>query len=365
MLASSLTLGLVAMFVSQPRLAERALGDIAVIKVPRSVKAMYKDAWDDQQGRLIFAFSDDYFWKSIGPGMAYKQRLLVSVMAPDATENEYAASPRRFDLPYDERKTVRTMAVGSGTLTIVEGIYTQNAMREPAHTFLYADRARRLHIAWHAVKREIDLASGTVVVAKMAESFRVKRDPVQLFAEMRDRPRKEAEDRARKRALALETLTRAGYAPLEPGNPVLRNDVYGEWTTDPEPRFQLLLPLGRVRTSPNARPIERPRPAILRNADGSHRSLVGAVGWWELADGEWSFSNDENAYLPFRGIAQLLADRSDSTVITFYYSATVRVEEETGDDRLKDLRWFFDSVPEVRRLWQDGKLVTGGKPESD
>ena len=364
MLAAPLTLGLLAMFVSQPRLVERALGDIAVIRMPSSVKAMYKGTPDDErQGRLIFAFSDDYFWKSIGPGMAYKQRLLVSVMAPDATDKEYDGYQRRYNLPYEEEKVVRTVAVGSGTLTIVEAIYTQNAMREPSHTFLYVDRARRLALAWHAVKKEIDLATGTVVVAKMAESFRIKRDPVQLFAEMRDRPRKEAEERARKRALALETLTRAGYAPLEPGKPVLQNDVYAEWTTDPEPRFQLLLPLGRVRSSPNAKPIERPRPATLRNPDGTHRSLVGAVGWWAFADGEWGFSYDESAYLPFPGVARRLEDRSDSTLVTFFYAATVRVEHETGDERLKDLRWFFDSVPEVRRLWQEGKLVTGGKSE--
>ena len=364
MLASPLTLGIAAMLFSQPRLAERALADIAIIKVPRSVKARTKAAWDDQQGRLVWAFSDDYFFASFGAGMAYKQQLFVSVMAPDATEQEYNAYPRHYDLVYDEQKTVRTMEVGSGTLRIVEGFYMRNSLREPSHTFLYADRARRLQITWHAVKKEIDLATGTEVVARMAESFRIKRDPVQLFAEMRERPRKEAEDRARKRALVLETAARAGYGPLEPGKPVLRNDVYAEWTTDPEPRFQLLLPLGRVRFSPNVKPIVRPRPATLSNADGTRRSLVGTVGWWEFADGEWVFSNDESAYLPFPGVARHLADRSDSTLITFYYSATLRVEE-VGDEWLQDLAWFFDSIPEVRRLWQEGKLVTGGKPESD
>ena len=366
MLASPLSLGLVVMLFSQPRLAERALADIAVIKVPRSVKAMFKEPRENQAGRLVFAFSDDYFWASFGSGMAYKQQLFVSVMAPDATEHEYSLYPWHYDLVYDEKKTVRTMAIGSGTLTVVEGFYMRNALREPSHTFLYADRARRLHIAWHAVKKEIDLETGTKVVARMAESFRIRRDPVQLFAEMRERPRKEAEERARKRALALATLAQAGYAPLEPGKPVLRNDVYAEWTTDPEPRFQLLLPLGRVRSTPNAREIDRPRPVILRNADGTRRSLVGAVGWREFADDKWIFSNDESEYLPFPGIANILSERSDSMFTTFYYSATIRVEEaDTRDEWLGDLRWFFDSVPEVRRLWQEGKLVTGGKPQPD
>jgi len=61
----------------------------------------------------------------------------------------------------------------------------------------------------------------------------------------------------------------------------------------------------------------------------------------------------------------LAAQQSDPSFVHFYYSATVRVEKEWGDERLRDLRWFFDSLPEVRRLWSQGKLVTGGVPASD
>jgi hypothetical protein len=365
MLAPTLTLSVFAMFSSQAKLAERALADVAVIEVPRSVKEMYKGVRDDQQGRLVFAFSSEYFWASFGSGTAYKQQLFVSIMAPDASDAEYDAYPKRYDVSYDNRKTVRTTSVGSGTLRIVEGVYVQNSLKEPSHTFFYVDRVRRLQIAWHAVASEIDVATGTDITTRMAASFRILRDPMAQFAEMRDRPRKEAEDHARKRALAMETLEREGYGPLEPGKPVLKNDVYVEWMTDPEPRFQLLLPLGRVRIAPNVTPATRPRPVAPRNADGTRRSLAGSVGWHDFMDGEWVFSNGDNAYLPFRGVARTLSERSDPAFVSFYYSATVRVEEELGDERLTNLGWFFDSLPEVRRLWQAGKLVSGGTPASD
>ena len=81
-LAPTVALGVFAMVFSQPRLTERALGDIAVIRVLRNVKEMYKEGQDLQVGRLTFAFSDDYFWASFGSSTAYKQQLFISVMAP-------------------------------------------------------------------------------------------------------------------------------------------------------------------------------------------------------------------------------------------------------------------------------------------
>jgi len=142
--------------------------------------------------------------------------------------------------------------------------------------------------------------------------------------------------------------------------------VYVEWMSDPEPRFQLLLPLGRVRVASNSTPATRPRPVRLTGAGASVMTLGRTVGWREIDEGEWRFSNDENAYLPFTGIGAALASQaSDPSYVQFYYSATVRVEEESDDERLTSLRWFFDDVPEVRRLWQEGKLVSGGTPVND
>ena len=365
MLTPALTFTAIAMFFSQSRLTERKLADMAVIGVPRGVKEMYKGIRDEQQGRLVFTFSSDYFWASFGSSTAYRQQLFVSLMPPDATEAEYKEFPRLYGLRYEDRKIVRSATIGSGTLTVYEGVYEQNTLKAPAHTFFYVDRARRLQIAWHAVKTEVDLATGVDVTTRMAASFRIVRDPVAHFAEMRDRPRKDAESRARKRALATEMLQREGYGPLVPGKPVRKDDVYVEWMADPEPRYQLLVPLGRVRVAPNATPVNRPRPVSLHTLGSVASGWGGMVGWREFLDGEWTYSNHENAYLPFAGIgAALAAERTDSAYVYFYYSGTVRVEE-SDDEWLTSLRWFFDTLPEVRRLWREGKLVTGGVPEND
>ena len=361
MLTPLLALSSVGMIFSQPRLVERRLADAAVIRVPRATKEVYKGGDDRQPGRIVFAFEDTYFWGSIGPGMAYKQQLYVSVMASDATDAEYEAYPHLYRLSYDKRTTVRKQTVGSGTLTVSAGRYQQNTMNEPSHTFAYVDRARRLQIVWHAAEKAVDLDDGIEAIGRMAASFRIVRDPVARFAEIRDRPRKEAAEAGRKVAVARGMLERAGYGPLEPGKPVLENDVYVEWMADPEPRFQLVVLLGQVRSSATVRPIERPRPVRLTGPDGKTVELVGTVGWREFADGTWELSNDENDYIPMDGIAAVLAaTQTDPDMVYFYYSATVRVEHESDDTRINDVRWFLNSVPEVRRLWREGKLVKGG-----
>lgn len=365
-LAPTLTLSVFAMFSAQPRLSERALADIAAISIPRVVKEeMYKGA-RDQAGRLTFTFATSYFWASFGSGTAYKHQLFVSVMAPDATDGEYKEMPRNMSLSYDRESEVRRSAIGSGNLTIYQRRYTQNTLAEPSHLFVYTDKTRRLQIVWHAVTKEISLADGVKAIERMASSFRIVREPTAEFAEMRDLPRKAESDRARKRALIRETLTREGYGALEPGKPVLKDGVYVEWMSDPEPRLQLLVPLGRVRVAANATPVNRPRP-VRRPPSGQLGSRwAGIVGWREFVEGEWTTSNVENAYLPFVGIAAELAKgEHDPAFVEFYYSATLRVEEVVNDRFLDNLEWFFADLPDVRRLWREGKLLTNGAPASD
>ena len=363
MLTPTLTLSVFAMLTSQARLSERALADIAAIGIPRDVKEeMYKGVRENQAGRITFTFATSYFWASFGSSTAYKHLLAVSLMAPDATNAEYDAMPTRLGLLYDNRKVAPPTPLGTGTLTVIDAVYVQNSLKEPAHTFIYADRTRRLQIAWHAVKSEVDLASAKELLGRMAASFRIIRDPAATFAGMEHERRKAADERVRNRTIAMETLEREGYGPLEPGKPVFKNDVYVEWMSDPEPRFQLLLPLGRVRVAANATPGTRPRSRSREQVAPAGKRLNGTIGWREFRDGEWEFSNPDNAYLPFKGIAATLAaEAQDPAFVYFYYSSTIRVEESTRM-WLTSLSWFFDTVPEARRLWQEGKLVTGGTP---
>ena len=80
---------------------------------------------------------------------------------------------------------------------------------------------------------------------------------------------------------------------LEPGKPLLRNGVYLEWTSDAEPRNQLLVPLGRVRAAANGSMLGRPRP-ISDHAGASSLPMAGTIGWREVDDGDWRFYNDEH-----------------------------------------------------------------------
>ncbi len=345
---------------AQPRLTVRALADVATIRVPAAL-----DSEDASGGRvaearrLAFGFSSTDLWASMGSVTAYRQQLVVSLMPPDATEADYAEWPRRMDIHHDQHKLLGSRALGPGTLTTTEGLYTMGSAVQPAWQFLYADRNQRLQLAWHVLKKEMDLASATAQLPRMAASFRIVRDPVERFAAMRDAPRQEAEHQAKRLATVQAMLKREGYAALVPGQPVLRRGVYLEWMSDPEPRYQLLLPLGRVRAAPEGAVTLRPRPR-------ASAARAGPLGWREVVDGDWVFDNIGKDYLPFQGIAaRLAAQQQDRGYVYFYYAATVRVEEESAPDRLNSLAWFFDAVPDVQRRWREGALVAPGVPEKD
>ena len=149
-------------------------------------------------------------------------------------------------------------------------MYQRGSISEPAFRFVYAERARRLQLVWHAVKKEVELESGVAQLARIAASFRVVRDPVDWFAERRAAPEQEAALRAGRLSSVQTMLRRQGLPALVPGQPVLHNGVYVEWTEHPEPRYQLLLPLGRVRSAAPGSVVNRPRPA----GPARHRGLA-------------------------------------------------------------------------------------------
>ena len=346
------------------RLTERRLGDVAVMRVPARIKEAMYVGYPAEASRLTYAFGARYFWASFGSGPAYRQQIFISVMAPDATAEDYARPPYWYSLSYDKPVTVHEGRIGSGTLVVKRGNYQQNTLSEPSLLYRYEDRARRLSFLWHSVIEDVPLERGIALVGRMAESFRLLREPAAEFAEARDRPRREAEAAAGKVALAKATLAREGIGPLQEATPVEKGGIWYEWTEDPEPRLQMFVPLGRVKATPGVIGGLRPRPVSLRNKDGTVRNLAGTVGWWEFWEGEWRSSNHENDYLPFTGLAARLAtEHRDPAWVVFYYSASLRVEL-SGDDALRSFDWFRRSVPEVQQLWREGALVHGAIDEA-
>jgi hypothetical protein len=335
------------------RLIERPLDDVAVIAVPARVgEAMLSGVRTDDADRLAFAFGSTYRWESLGSGPAYRHLLFVSLMAPDASDADYARLPAAFGRRYDATRRLPDTALGSGTLTVIAGIYRQNTLQAPARTYVYRDRGRRLQITWHAVDEDLDADRARRLLENMASSFRLVGDPSAAFAELRDRPRRETEERADRRRLARDTLASAGFVDLVPGEPQWKDGVLVEWMDQPEPRFQFVKPLGLVHAAPGTQDAMRPRTVPGMTADGS-------VGWREAWEGGWRFHNHDDAYLPFPGVAAALAgQQADPDTLLFYYSVTVRVEE-ASPNRIASLGGFYLELAEVERAWREGRLIRG------
>ncbi|MCC6771213.1 MAG: hypothetical protein IT360_08365 [Gemmatimonadaceae bacterium] len=348
---------------SEP-LTERRLDDIAVIKLPKSLKnEMLKGMRSHQADQLAFTFGSTYLWRSMFAHSMYKQLLVVSVMAADASADSYTMYPPTFSVSPDTRGNVHTSTRGTGTTTATAAVYATGSVNEPSHIFQHVDRTRRLRIIWHAVESEASLAEGLQMIDAMAASFRLVSDPVATFGDMRDRPRREAEDRARRLELAKRMLAQEGLGGLVAGRPELKDGMYVEWMADPEPRYQLLVPLGKVKAASPSGGVP-PRPAQLSSQAGAS-TLPGSIGWLSFTDGSWTYNNGDNAYLPFTGVAAVLsATHANKGEVFYYYTATVRVEEEDTDERLTSLGWFTAGVTDVKRLWREGTLVPGGIPDS-
>src|SRR5690606_25736506 len=151
------------------------------------------------------------------------------------------------------------------------------------------------------------------------------------FAELAGRGERERQRAAAAVQLARDTLARAGFGAAAPGEPVYANGVYVEWMDEPEPRFQLVKPLGLARDSGAG-------AAVPRRPDG----VRGSVGGRHFVGGEWVSHNRDNDYWPLPGIEHAFAERQTDEATTLYYFArTVRVEVE-DEATIAALGSFFD-----------------------
>lgn len=359
-----LAMGLLTLLgLGSDRLVEQRLESVGSISLPARLTPVGRgEPWDDDSSRLYFRFAREYGWlASLGSSTAYRQILCVSLFAPDAVAADYERWPPRFEPLYSKLTRERTLTLGFARLTISSGRYAQNALDEPAHVYVYSDPSHRLQIAWHVVDADVAPEDAIALLPRMAASFQLRTDPRGKFADMRGRGAREQDREGAAIRLARETLVKAGFGAAAPGKPVFARGVYVEWMDDPEPRFQLVKPLGLVPiVGPNV-----PTPHRL-NHDGRTRAQRGSIGWRTWVDGAWLSDNRDNAYLPLPGIERALTQWQSQSTTLYYYATTVRVAV-ADEDEIAVLGAFFEELSEIERAWQQGTLVQGERialPES-
>lgn len=215
----------------------RKLGSAATITIPRKARL------EAPSETPRFETSTWVGWKlpryhawAIGSSTPYRAYLYVNLHAPEASASSYAAAIAEVEGDMnggaDGAKQVHTDAQWD----ISSGRYVVNGLDEPVWRMSFRDPSRRVSAVWQVFQKDWKLDDARAALEKMVASIERAAEP--NFGEIADRPRKEAEENARKLEVALALLASRGYA-LGPGQAVTKDNIIAEYLVDPEPRIAL------------------------------------------------------------------------------------------------------------------------------
>lgn len=311
-------------FLPQFGSATRRLGDVATVRVPRKARLDDAQPFVERATWVGFRLSRVHTW-AMGSSTPYRAKLFIAIHAPGAGAASYrealTAAARDLNGGADEWRELERgeqWEVGAGR-------YRVNLLDEPTWRLAYRDPARRVSALWQVYQKDWSLADARAALVRMVESVRVLKEPD--FAEIADRPRRAAQEDARKHDAAVAFLSQRGFGVLSPGSPVTRDGITVEYMTDPERRLMLYKPIA-------APPAPRTLPAWL-----SHGQSV-----W--ADTGWEHRMSNHDYYPMAGTRDWLARTLARPGPHHFVIRTIRLDELDEDDyHLAD---FFTAVATMR-----------------
>jgi hypothetical protein len=288
--------------------AEYRLGETAVVRIPR--RARLEPATGptaEANGWVSFRLDRFHTW-AMGSFTPYRSVLFLSIHEPGSTSYREALADGEGRLNGGGKDW--RLVSSDDRWEIGSGIYDVNMLNEPTWRLEYRDSTRRVGVLWQVYQKDWDLDAAKRAILAMVESLVIVSEPD--FAEIRDRPRRLAEENERKLAAAMDTLAARGFGTLTPGVPVTVNDVTVEYQTDPERRLVLFRLIGaRLDSVPE----------------------VVTQGQRTWADSRWVDHNEgDRDYYPSPGIRALLADRLDRSRAYPYLIRTIRVDEVAAED---------------------------------
>jgi hypothetical protein len=298
----------------------RKLGTAATIVVPRKARLdepgkgnrFERPTWVGwKMGRI-------HTW-AMGSFTPYRAYLFVNLHSATAPSSSYDEARRANVEDMNGGADDAKQLVKDAQWDIMSGRYTVNTLNEPVWRLSYRDTTRRVSAVWQVYQKDWTLDDARAALVKMVES--VKRTAMEPdYAEIADRPRRQAEENERKYTAALAWLADRGYGPLEPGKAITKDGITVELMHDPERRLAFYKTVA-------ARPPASSLPPFVSTGT---RSWNGS---------EWEDTMDNNDYYPSPATRAYLARTLSKESTHTFIVRTIRLDElDEVDFHIAD--WF-------------------------
>lgn len=283
----------------------RRLGEVATIEIPRRARLDPPGATAREHATWVGYRLDRFHTWAMGSGTPYRAVLFINLHAPGAGDASYAEALRDNARDLNGGADDWKLLEKGDRWEIGQGRYTVNMLNEPTWRLQYRDPSRRVSVLWQVYQKDVKLADARAALVRMVESVQRVTEP--RFAEIADRPRRQAEENERKVRAAREWLAARGFTPLEAGVPVTVDGITVEYMAKPERRLMLYKGIAA-----------RPTGALPRWAG------YGVRTW---ADTGWENTMPDGDYYPMPGTRAML-DRSQSRPGPHHFLIrTIRLDE--------------------------------------
>jgi len=310
-------------FLPQFGSTTHSLGELAAMRVPRKAR-LDTPRLTTEQAEWVGFRADRYHTWAMGSSTPYRASLFINLHAAGASPSSYGQALDAAERSLNGGADGWAVVERGGAWEIGQGRYTVNMLNEATWRLKYRDPARRVSALWQVYQKDWSLPDARAALVRMVESVERKREAD--YKEIADRPRRAAEEGARKHAAAMAWLAQRGFAPLTPGVPVTRDGITVEYMAEPERRIMLYKPLAA-------------RPTTRLPAFASH-------GWRVWADSGWENTMSNNDYYPMPGTRRQLDQSQARPGPHHFMIRTIRLDELDESDYY--LAEFFELATGVR-----------------
>lgn len=231
------------MFFLKPRKKTFDMDGAGTVIVPGALSGHMRTDSPDHVTHIFYDVIDSIFW--MGSNTPVRAVMTAAVGAPD---RDTATLPRLAAKEAADRcRNVRweqPIAAGARQVRTASCIYEVNTHIESSWLVEVADPARRVAMAYRFFQRDMKLQNGAEALVAAIESYIPPVRPAELFREIRDRPRREAEEIDIAEVKAMRWIAKQGWPPPQLEKTVRHKNFVYSWERHFTPTLETACVIG-------------------------------------------------------------------------------------------------------------------------